>query len=78
MLTTSTIKDRIERHDVVFITNQNYDKIRERNKTTIIRFHKKNSAKFATTARAYTYTQVCLVNCNIKIITSMTLTLSDR
>ena len=41
MLTTSTIKDRIERHDVVFITNQNYDKIRERNKTTIIRFHKK-------------------------------------
>ena len=41
-------------------------------------FIKKNSAKFATTARTYTYTQACLVNCPIKIITSMTLTLSDR
>ena len=50
MLITSTIKDRIGRHEVLLPIKEDYEKIHERNWTSVIRFHLKkkkpaNSAK---------------------------------
>ena len=39
LLITSMITERIGRHEVLLPINQNYDKIRERNYSSIIRFH---------------------------------------
>ena len=39
LLITSMITDRIGQHEVLLLIDQNYDKIRERNLTSIIRFH---------------------------------------
>ena len=65
-LITSIIKDKIGRHDVLLPINQNYDKVKKETRQKLYVFMKK-TAKFPTTARAYTYTLAWLV---------MTLTLS--
>ena len=55
-LITSIIKDKIGRHDVLLPINQNYDKVKKETRQQLYVFIKK-TAKFPTTARAYTYTR---------------------
>ena len=43
LLITNMITDRIGRHDILLPIHQIYDRIRERNLTSVIRFHKKKN-----------------------------------
>ena len=55
LLIMSMITDRIGRHEFLLPIKPNYDKIWERNWTSVVRFHKKstvNSTKCKTTARS--------------------------
>ena len=48
LLVASMIKDRIGQHKVLLTINQNYDKMRERNKMLVISVHKiKKKKQFA-------------------------------
>ena len=57
LLITSTITDRIERHEVLLLINQSHDITRGTHYPSVIRCHTKekdgNSAKYATTARSH-------------------------